>query len=163
MTMTNEHRHHHPHIRYHHHYSFHNDYHDHERYNYSLLPWKLLLQWPELSPPPPRGGQLGQSDPGPNLKRGPMPQAQEGPPAQAQERVPQHTDKFIPFTFQMKIKWLNKICYFCLIDPVCLFIERCALARWASAGHTTLSEILSSGSPVKNAMKTSLSSAYRPI
>ena len=112
---------------------------------------------------PPRGGQLGQSDPGPNVKRGPMPQAQEGPPAQAQERVPQHTDKFIPFTFQMKIKWLNKICYFCLIDPVCLFIERCALARWASAGHTTLSEILSSGSPVKNAMKTSLSSAYRPI
>ena len=32
------------------------------------------------------------------------PQPQEGPQAQAEERLPQHTDQFISFMFQMKIK-----------------------------------------------------------
>ena len=34
---------------------------------------------------------------------------------------------FISFMFQIKIKLLNKIRYFCLIDSFCLFIELSAL------------------------------------
>ena len=70
---------------------------------------------------PEEGATGGQFSPGPKRKRDPR--------AQAQERLPQHTDKFISFMFQIKIKLLIKIHHFCLIDPVCLFIERWVLTH----------------------------------
>ena len=52
----------------------------------------------------PEGGATGALFPGSQPEEGPSPQAWEGPLAQAEDKLPRHTDKFVSFMFQIKIK-----------------------------------------------------------